>query len=157
MEAKARSDYVILKLAINRNFTVEDTGHTFFLAPLAMGMSMVGKALVYQKLSVRTPSRELVLQWKKWAKSEQWDIPIFVSRRVWKDHVSRRATNFMLKFKGRWQLRPYHDVTLQFGPMRHKTIFVLTEFILIQSLCPLWCLNLLYFICITLSINCTFN
>lgn len=28
MEAKARSDYVILKSAINRNFTVEDTGLT---------------------------------------------------------------------------------------------------------------------------------
>lgn len=43
MEAKARSDYVILKSAINRNFTVEDTGLTLCAEHSFLGASSNGK------------------------------------------------------------------------------------------------------------------
>lgn len=43
MEAKARSDYVILKSAINSNFTVEDTGITLCAEHSFLGASSDGK------------------------------------------------------------------------------------------------------------------
>lgn len=42
MEAKARSDYVILKSAINRNFTFEDTGFTLCAKHSFLGASSDG-------------------------------------------------------------------------------------------------------------------
>lgn len=142
MEAKARSDYVILKSAINSNFTVEDTGITLCAEHSFLGASSDGKVHDGESIGLLEIKCPYSIQGTRVTMKEDGEIMAmgysnFCLEESMEGPRLKKATNFMLKFKGRWQLRHYHGVTSKFGPMWHKTIFVLTEFILIQSLCPL--------------------
>lgn len=116
MEAKARSDYVILKLAINSNFTVEDTGITLCAEHSFLGASSDGKVHDGEGIGLLEIKCPYSIQGTRVTMKEVGEIMAmgysnFCLEESMEGPRLKKATNFMLKFKGRWQLRHYHGVT----------------------------------------------